>query len=188
MINYTGKDLARSFRTVRENTIQIANDISEDRYSFRATPDTRTVSEMLAHISGLSGWQRQLHGVDKKTFMSGEDFRAYIGAANQYTATLKSKADLIRALETDGHTFATFLESLTDATLAETVSFPPPLEPSKKTRFEMLLGVKEHEMHHRGQLMLVERIIGLVPHLTRERMAGQAQAREAQAREAQARG
>jgi uncharacterized damage-inducible protein DinB len=43
-----------------------------------------------------------------------------------------------------------------------------------KTRFEMLLGAKEHEMHHRGQLMLIERMLGIVPHLTRhmqERMA-----------------
>lgn len=28
-------------------------------------------------------------------------------------------------------------------------------------------GGKEHEMHHRGQLMLVERMLGIVPHLTR---------------------
>jgi uncharacterized damage-inducible protein DinB len=38
----------------------------------------------------------------------------------------------------------------------------------------MLMSVKEHEMHHRGQLMLIERMIGVVPHLTRqmqERMA-----------------
>jgi uncharacterized damage-inducible protein DinB len=38
----------------------------------------------------------------------------------------------------------------------------------------MMMSVKEHEMHHRGQLMLVERILGIVPHLTRqiqERMA-----------------
>jgi uncharacterized damage-inducible protein DinB len=65
---------------------------------------------------------------------------------------------------------------------------PSGAQPATRSRFEMLLSPKEHEMHHRGQLMLVERIIGLVPHLTRERMAGQAQAREAQAREAQARG
>jgi uncharacterized damage-inducible protein DinB len=32
----------------------------------------------------------------------------------------------------------------------------------------MLLGAKEHEMHHRGQLMLIQRMIGLVPHLTRQ--------------------
>ena len=46
-----------------------------------------------------------------------------------------------------------------------------------KSRFEMILSVKEHEMHHRGQLMLIERLIGVVPHLTRqmqERMAAMA--------------
>jgi uncharacterized damage-inducible protein DinB len=38
----------------------------------------------------------------------------------------------------------------------------------------MLLSAKEHEMHHRGQLMMLERMVGVVPHLTRlmqERMA-----------------
>jgi len=43
----------------------------------------------------------------------------------------------------------------------------------------MLLGTKEHEMHHRGQLMVIERLIGIVPHLTRNRQA----MREAAARE-----
>jgi uncharacterized damage-inducible protein DinB len=33
----------------------------------------------------------------------------------------------------------------------------------------MLLSVKEHEMHHRGQLMLIERMLGIIPHLTRAR-------------------
>ena len=37
-----------------------------------------------------------------------------------------------------------------------------------KSRFEQLLGAKEHEMHHRGQLMLIERMVGVIPHLTRE--------------------
>ena len=35
----------------------------------------------------------------------------------------------------------------------------------------MLLSAKEHEMHHRGQLMVVERMVGIVPHLTREMQA-----------------
>ena len=51
---------------------------------------------------------------------------------------------------------------------------PPGGEAASKTRFEMLLSPKEHEMHHRGQLMTLQRMIGLVPHLTRhmqERMA-----------------
>jgi uncharacterized damage-inducible protein DinB len=49
----------------------------------------------------------------------------------------------------------------------------------------MLMSMKEHEMHHRGQLMLLQRMIGLVPHLTRqmqERMAQRAAAAASQAR------
>jgi uncharacterized damage-inducible protein DinB len=33
------------------------------------------------------------------------------------------------------------------------------------SRFDMILSVKEHEMHHRGQLMLIERVLGITPHL-----------------------
>jgi uncharacterized damage-inducible protein DinB len=40
-------------------------------------------------------------------------------------------------------------------TLDEFYSMTPP----SKTRFEMLRGAKEHEMHHRGQLMLIERVL-----------------------------
>ena len=32
----------------------------------------------------------------------------------------------------------------------------------------MLLGPKEHEMHHRAQLMTMERMLGITPHLTRQ--------------------
>jgi hypothetical protein len=39
----------------------------------------------------------------------------------------------------------------------------------------MLLGVKEHEMHHRAQLFLIERMVGIVPHLTRARQERMAQ-------------
>lgn len=59
---------------------------------------------------------------------------------------------------------------MTDAQLGEKVALPM----GEKTRFEMLLGVKEHEMHHRAQLFLIERLLGIVPHLTRARQAAQA--------------
>ena len=83
---------------------------------------------------------------------------------------LTSKADIIAALESRGEQFAAKLENITEAELAEHVSFPAPIKPPSKSRMEMLLSVKEHEMHHRGQLMLIERLLGIVPHLTRARM------------------
>jgi len=168
---YSGKDLARSFRTVRRNTIQIATEIPEDRYSHRATPDTRSVLETLQHITANPTWQHKLHGHDKKTFVAFEDFMTYIGGATQYGATLATRDSVLKALETDGETFASFLDALGDDSLGQMVSFPEPEKNPSKTRFEMLLGVKEHEMHHRGQLMLMQRQLGIVPHLTRARAA-----------------
>jgi hypothetical protein len=48
---YGAKDLADGLRTVRKNTLIIAEEIPEDRYGFRAAPETRTVAQILTHIA-----------------------------------------------------------------------------------------------------------------------------------------
>jgi uncharacterized damage-inducible protein DinB len=171
MMPYSGKDLARSFRTVRKNTIQIANEIPEDKWTFRAAPGTRSIQELLAHVAAVTHYPRHIHIIDRRTALSGPDFAPYLAAGAAYEHTLKSRAEILRALETNGEEFAKELEGLSDADLATVVQFAPPIQPPTKTRFELLLGVKEHEMHHRGQLMLLQRMVGVVPHLTREREA-----------------
>jgi uncharacterized damage-inducible protein DinB len=179
---YGGKELADAFRTVRKNTIQIAEDIPEDKYGFSAAPDTRTVAQTLAHIAVSPQFQLAVHqtGVtDMKTLNFADVFQNFTAEENKP----RSKAEMIEYLRSSGDGFASFLETVDDAFLAERVSLPPGAQPASKTRFEMLLGAKEHEMHHRGQLMLIERILGQVPHLTRvmqERMAAR-QAATAQA-------
>jgi hypothetical protein len=51
MTSYGGKELASAFRTVRKNTIQVAEDIPESKYSFVAAPEVRSVGRMLTHIA-----------------------------------------------------------------------------------------------------------------------------------------
>jgi uncharacterized damage-inducible protein DinB len=170
---YGAKELAESFRTVRRNTIQVAEDIPEDKYGYRVTPDVQSVAEELAHVAAATWWQEQAHVVDKKTFISFEDFGTYMARSGEIEKSLTTKTQIVDALRRKGEEFARFLESLTPEQLAERVSFPPPIQPSTKSRFEMLLGVKEHEMHHRGKLMVVERLLGIVPHLTRARQQRQ---------------
>ena len=174
---YGGKEMAASFRTVRRNTIQIANDIPEDQYGFRATPETRTVAEELAHIAASTLWVVQAHEVDKATFITYDDFGAYMSRIEAAAHLLTTKTDIVNALTKNGEEFASFLERMTDDQLAERVGFPPPIQPSSKTRFEMLLGTKEHELHHRAKLMVSERLLGIVPHLTRARGERQAPAK-----------
>ena len=173
---YGAKELAEGFRTVRKNTIQIAEDIPADKYGFKAAPDVKSVGEMLAHLAVSPRWQLAVHG-DR---VSSLDF-AFFGTRQAQSVAeekaLQTKEHIIAVLEQGGEQFATFLSGLTPEVLAEQVTLPPAGQASRKTRFEMVLGVKEHEMHHRGQLMLIERILGIVPHLTRQREATRAAAR-----------
>ena len=174
MTHYGAKQLADSFRTVRKNTLAIAEDIPEDKYAFRATPEVMSVGEMLAHLAVSPMWQIDVHGEG----MGRLDF-AFFGARMQQAKAeeqaLRTKAEIIAALRDNGDRFAKFVEGLDEATLQSSVALPAQSGASSKTRFEMLLSPKEHEMHHRGQLMLLQRLIGQVPHLTRQRQAMQSQ-------------
>jgi uncharacterized damage-inducible protein DinB len=170
---YGVKELVASFRTVRKNTIVVAEDIPAEQYGYKATADVKSVGEMLAHIAVSPDWQIALHsqGISATDFPM---FQANMAKAAAEERALRTKEEIVSALQERGERFASFVAGLTPERLAETVSFPPPIQPSQKTRFEMLLSVKEHEMHHRAQLMLIERMLGIVPHGTRQRQAGAA--------------
>jgi len=168
MTYYGAKDLAESFRTVRKNTIIIAEEIPEDRYSFRAAPETRTVAQTLYHVAAVPGVQNQIHAVERRTTLEGFDFPGYIRRLMAEEQEPRTKTQIVALLHESGDQWAQWLERQSDEFLAERVKHPAGMTPASRTRFEMLLGVKEHEMHHRAQLMLVERILGIVPHLTRQ--------------------
>ena len=176
MTYYGGKELAASFRTVRNNTIQIAEEIPEERYSFRPSPDSRSVGQTLAHIAMVTGFQTYVHQ-NQLDSLTKVNFPEYLQKARAEEESLRTKAEIVAALKADGEKFATYLENLPESFLSQSVGMMPGAEPPAKSRFELLLSAKEHEMHHRGQLMVMQRMVGLTPHLTRqmqERMARQA--------------
>lgn len=168
---YGGKELAASFRTVRKNTLVIANEIPEEKYTFKAAPDVRSVGELLTHIAVSYGFQYQLHATERRKNMEGFDFPSLMQRMIAEEKQPRSKAQIIELLETTRDKWAGWVEGLSDEFLAEKVEMPARANAPARTRFDMILSVKEHEMHHRGQLMLIERMIGITPHLTRDMQA-----------------
>ena len=166
MAEYGASQMANSFRTVRKNTLQIANDIPEDKYDYVAAPGFKSVSELLRHIAYGTMIHYDFHRDKKLTTLQGYDFGAYMARSAAAESTPRSKAEIIVLLQDEGDKFAAWLESLSSQMLGET--FTDVMGQNPKTRLEHLLGAKEHEMHHRGQLMLIQRLIGMVPHLTRQ--------------------
>ena len=181
MPHYGPKEIAASFRTVRNNTVKIAEEIPEEQYAFRPAEGTMTVGELLTHIAFGTRFNEQVNLIEKRTTMAGFDFMAFIGPLKAEQAKARTKAEIIALLTERGDNFASQVEALSDEFLAETVSTPPGGQPPSRSRFEMLIGSKEHEMHHRGQLMLIERMLGVTPHLTRDMQARMAAMQAAKA-------
>lgn len=182
MTYYGATDLARSFRTVRTNTIVIAEKIPEEKYGFRPAEGCRSVAETLVHIAVMSRVQEQIHAVEHRSTLVGFDFFGVMSKLQAEVKTPRTKAQVVELLRTEGEKYAKVLEGASEVFLAEQVEYPEGMEPRMKSRFEMLTGPKEHEMHHRGQLMVIERMLGITPHLTRhmeERIAGMQSAQAA---------
>ena len=173
MTYYGGKELAASFRTVRNNTVKIAEEIPENQYDFKPAPECRSVGQTLVHIGLGTGFASYVHG-NKISDLKTVNFPELMQKVLAEEAKPRTKMETIAFLKAEGDKFAGLLETLPEPFLSEVVLMPPGAPEKSKTRFEMLLSAKEHEMHHRGQLMTMQRMIGLVPHLTRqmqERMA-----------------
>src|SRR5436309_14799976 len=95
-------------------------------------------------------------------------------------AESRTKAEVIELLRKEGEAWANFITGLPEDFLSQVVTMAKGGTPPSTTRFDMILSVKEHEMHHRGQLMLIERMIGIIPHITRDMQARIAQAQQQQ--------
>jgi uncharacterized damage-inducible protein DinB len=167
MTYYGPKEMAAAFRTVRANTIKIAEEIPEESYGFRAAPECRSVGETLVHITVAARIQEQIHIVERRSDLAGFDFFGLMTKFAAEEKAARSKAEILEMLRTEGEKYAHALEGLSEDFLAEIVQYPQGMVPPTKSRFEMLIAPKEHEMHHRGQLMLVQRLLGMVPPLTR---------------------
>jgi uncharacterized damage-inducible protein DinB len=168
MTYYGGKELARSFRTVRDNTIKIAEEIPEEKYGFRPAEGCRSIAETLVHIAVMPRVPEQIHAVDHRSTLVGFDFFGFRDKLQAEVKAPRTKAQILELLRTEGEKYAKVLEGASETFLGEQVEYPEGMEPRVKSRFEMLIAPKEHEMHHRGQLMVVERMLGITPHLTRQ--------------------
>jgi uncharacterized damage-inducible protein DinB len=175
MLYYGTKELVFSSRTVRKNTLIIAQEIPEEKYDFKTVPEYRTVAGLLTHIALAYKFQYQFHAVEKRDSFEGFDFPSFMKNILAEEQPTRTKAQIIDLLKIEGEKWESWIEGLSEDFLSQTVKMPQGSIPPTKSRFEMILSVKEHEMHHRGQLMLIERLLGITPHLTREREARMAQ-------------
>ncbi|CAN5827023.1 hypothetical protein BH11GEM1_BH11GEM1_08450 [soil metagenome] len=160
---YGVRQLVDSMRAVRANTILMAKDIPESHYHFRATPAGRSVAETLVHIAWLASSDRVLHEEARIATVQGFDFPALLRQSEMEEKRARTKEEILELLRSEGERQQRWLEGQPESFMLERVQLPGG---ASVTRFEMLLATKEHELQHRAQLTVIDRLIGVVPRFT----------------------
>jgi uncharacterized damage-inducible protein DinB len=86
---YGGKQLANSFRTVRKNTIQVAEDIPEQDYNPVPAAECRSAAKMLAHIALATDIWDEIQRKQRLTAMVGLNF---LSVMERFQAKPRTKA------------------------------------------------------------------------------------------------
>jgi len=149
------------WKDARGGLIEEVEKIPEDQFSFRATPDTRTVSEILQHVIST---QKIIVGEACRpdTNLRRQSFAAHAEEYAPGVGDVTDKNGLIELLRTSMDECAAKISSYDDK-LGESMQSLMG-QPITKVRF-LTFGMS-HEMYHRGQLTVYQRLLSIEPALT----------------------
>jgi uncharacterized damage-inducible protein DinB len=155
------ENLIGMWKDTRSGLIQEVERIPADQFSFKATPETRSVAELLQHI------------VQAQKFLVGETCRAGTNLRRQpfadHTREYAPGVDSI----SDKNGLMELLRSSMDLAEATIRSYGDKLDGSMTrldgkptSKVDFLTFTVSHEMYHRGQLTVYQRLLHIEPALT----------------------
>jgi len=154
--------LVETWREVRSGLIEEAAQIPAEQFSFRATQETRSVTELLQHI------------IESQKVLAGEACRPETNLMRQsFVDHIKEYAPEVGAIK-DKNGLLESMRSSMDLTEATIRSHADKLDDSMRrfdgremSKLDFLNFVVAHEMYHRGQFTVYERLLNIEPALTR---------------------
>ena len=149
------------WKEARGGLIEEVEKIPEDQFSFRATPDTRSVAEILQHVISA---QKMLVGETCRpdTNLMRQSFAAHAEEYARGVNEVTDKNGLLELLRSGMDEAETRLNSYSGKLDESMIGFNG--HPITKSAF--LTFSVSHEMYHRGQLTVFERLLNIEPVLT----------------------
>lgn len=145
------KDYLERLENSRKYLILVAETMPEEKYSYRASPESMTFAENLMHIGYAIDWHSQsLLGVrESRVWKTDTVFKV----AN------KSKENLIATIDKTFDETITLIKQFDPAQLDDELDYFG----LNRTKRQIFLLLADHVTHHRGQMLVYLRLNGLVP-------------------------
>lgn len=157
-------EILEDWYAIRKGLIKELQVIPPARFSFRATLETRSVTELVQHILELSIMSvEELLREDTNFHRAPYSQMLHYYAPNIYRA--ETQEQLIELLVEQYKDASGRLKNAGTLFLLQLVTRA---DGSKGTRMSVLHDAIAHENYHRGQLTICSRLLGLVPAATRD--------------------
>ncbi|MGH9768576.1 MAG: DinB family protein [Blastocatellia bacterium] len=154
------EEFLSQWRDAREGLIKEAERIPEDKLDFRATAETRNALELLYHVIES---ERMLVG---EICRDDSDLRRLLTRSPDTEVRVVTTKDAIIALLRSS--LASSSEKITRFG-AEKLDQPiTRFDGQQVSKMAMLQFTLAHEMYHRGQLTVYQRLLGIEPALTEQ--------------------
>jgi len=157
----TVEEICEQWQDVRNGLIKEIELIPEEQFEFRAAPETRSVREVVHHI------------IESERVLVGEICRDNTNFKRGFPAMIAEFAGDVKQATTKEAVLELLRSSITE-TLEKARGFGDANLATMMTRFDgreqpkylMLTFTISHEMYHRGQLTVYQRLLGIEPALT----------------------
>lgn len=154
-------DFLKEWDTLEKKFVGLAEAIPQEKYTWRPTPETRSVSEVFLHVAGGNHFYLDGMGVPLPATMDRKNYEKSTTDRAQTVEQLKQSFDRVREA----------VLKTSDADLEK----PAKLYGQARTVREVLFALVTHTPEHLGQMIVYARECGVVPPWTAERQARQKQ-------------
>ena len=145
------RDYLERLENSRKYLIVVAETMPEDKYNYKATPESLSFAENLLHIGFAMDWHSQ-------SLLGGREAREW-QTDTVFKIADNSKIEMIALIN------KTFDETIQLISTFDTKKLEDKIEYFGliRTKRQILLLLADHITHHRGQMLVYLRLNGLIP-------------------------
>tara|TARA_R110001583_G_scaffold14001_1_gene59136 strand:- start:187 stop:729 length:543 start_codon:yes stop_codon:yes gene_type:complete len=145
------KEYLERLEKSNEYLILVAEKMPQDKYEFKATPESMSFAENLMHIGWAMDWHSQ-------SLMGGREARDW-ETDMELKVDNKTKKEMIAKVRETFNKTIEFISNFDPNRLEERLDYFG----ADRTKRQILLLLADHITHHRGQMLVYMRLNGLKP-------------------------
>jgi uncharacterized damage-inducible protein DinB len=145
------KDYLERLENSKQYLLLLAEEMPEDKYDFKSTPESMSFEEHLMHIGWAMDWHSQ-------TLLGGRKPRDW-ETDTELKVDLKSKSEMILTIDKTFELTTKLITEFDTLKLNDRINYLG----LERTKRQILLLLSDHITHHRGQMIVYLRLNGISP-------------------------